>query len=67
LKERVREALDAIPDDQREALILMYLQGYSVGEIAALAGTSASAVKMRLKRGREALKSRLATLEADWT
>jgi len=65
LRARVRDALDAIPDDQREALILMYLQGYSVSEIAELAGASTSAVKMRLKRGREALKARLEPLEVD--
>lgn len=59
LKDRVRDALDAVPPDQREALVLMYLQGYSVAEIEELTGASASAVKMRLKRGRDALRAEL--------
>lgn len=59
LEERVRRALDTLQPDQREALVLMYLQGYSVQEIEELTGASASAVKMRLKRGREALKALL--------
>jgi len=55
----VREALDEIPTDQREALVLMYLEGYSVTEIEELTGASSSAVKMRLKRGRDALRALL--------
>jgi RNA polymerase sigma-70 factor (ECF subfamily) len=61
-RRRVRVALDALAPDQREALVLMYLQGYSVREIEELTGASASAVKMRLKRGREALKAHLEPL-----
>ena len=56
---RVASALDTLPEDQREALVLMYLQGYSVSDISDLTGASESAVKMRLKRGRDALKERL--------
>jgi RNA polymerase sigma-70 factor (ECF subfamily) len=55
----VRSALDTVPADQREALVLMYLQGLSVSEIEAVTGASRSAIKMRLKRGREALKREL--------
>ena len=62
LRERVREALDGVPPDQREALVLMYLQGYSIEEIEELTGASRSAIKMRLKRGRDALKVRLGPL-----
>lgn len=58
-RRKVRAALDAVPPDQREALVLMYLQGYSVSEIEELTGASASAVKMRLKRGRDALRVEL--------
>jgi len=61
-KDMVRAALDTIPADQREALVLMYLQGYAVTEIAELTGASGSAVKMRLKRGRDALRSELEPL-----
>jgi len=61
-REKVRAALESVPDDQREALVLMYLQGYSVSEIEELTGASASAVKMRLKRGRDALRAELEPL-----
>lgn len=62
VKAAVRAALDALPADQREALVLMYLQGCSVSEIEELTGASRSAVKMRLLRGRDALRSRLEPL-----
>lgn len=62
LREQVREALRSIAPDQREALVLMYLQGHSVSEIEELTGASSSAIKMRLKRGREALKAQLGPL-----
>ncbi len=61
-RDRVRTALDTVPPDQREALVLMYLLGHSVTEIEGLTGASRSAVKMRLKRGREALKRELEPL-----
>lgn len=59
LRDQVRAALETVPEDQREALVLMYLQGYSVGDIAEMTDVSKSAVKMRLKRGRDALKEEL--------
>ena len=64
-KEMVRTALDAVPPDQREVLVLMYLQGYSVTEIEELTGASRSAVKMRLLRAREALRAELEPLYAE--
>lgn len=64
-RDKVRTALDSLPADQREALVLMYLQGYSVSEIEGLTGASASAVKMRLKRGRDALREELEPLFAE--
>lgn len=59
---QVRSALDGLVADQREALVLMYLMGHSVAEIEELTGASASAVKMRLKRGRAALRDQLQSL-----
>lgn len=45
-----------LPEKQRTALHLYYYEGYTVREIARLLGVTAPTVKMRLKRGREALK-----------
>ncbi|MDZ7778484.1 MAG: sigma-70 family RNA polymerase sigma factor [Gemmatimonadota bacterium] len=64
-RQRVREGLDGVPADQREALILMYLEGYSVAEIEEVTGASRSAVKMRLKRGRDVLERLLAPVFAE--
>ena len=58
----VSAALSRVPPDQREALILKYLQGLSLSEMTTLTGASPSALKMRLKRGREALRVELAPL-----
>jgi RNA polymerase sigma-70 factor (ECF subfamily) len=61
-RERVRAALRDVPAEQREALVLMYMDGLSVSEIEERTGASRSAVKMRLVRGREALKRSLGPL-----
>lgn len=51
----VLASLAKIPPKNRAAVILYYLEGYSVEETADILKISVSAVKMRLKRGREAL------------
>ena len=53
------EALQKLPEKNRGVVILYYLEGYSVDEITKILQLSASAVKMRLKRGREFLKEEL--------
>jgi len=53
------DALQKLPEKNRGVVILHYLEGYSVEEIAKILQLSVSAVKMRLKRGREFLKEEL--------
>ena len=48
-----------LPEKQRTALHLHYYQGYGLQEIARLLGVTVPTVKMRLKRGREALRKEL--------
>ena len=48
-----------LPEKQRTALHLHYYEGYSVQEIARLLDVTVPTVKMRLKRGREALRKEL--------
>lgn len=48
-------ALRRLPEAQRRALVLHYLGGFSVAEIAALDGVASGTVKSRLSRGRETL------------
>ena len=50
------EQAACLSEKQRTALHLYYYEGYSVQEIARLLGVTAPTVKMRLKRGREALR-----------
>lgn len=52
----VLQALFELTDRYRIVMILHYLEGYPVKEVARLCGISQSAVKMRLSRGREQLK-----------
>ncbi|UCC26506.1 MAG: sigma-70 family RNA polymerase sigma factor [Gemmatimonadales bacterium] len=62
-RRRIRAALAELPEDQRQATVLFYLEGYGVKEIAERAEASPSAIKMRLKRARESLKAALRPLE----
>ena len=48
-----------LPEKQRTVLHLHYYQGYGLQEIARLLGVTVPTVKMRLKRGREALRREL--------
>jgi RNA polymerase sigma factor (sigma-70 family) len=49
------KALSELPTEQAESLILFEISGFSIKEIADLHQASESAVKQRLKRGREKL------------
>lgn len=53
------DALAALPDAQREAVVLTKLDGKSVAEAAAIAGTTVGAMKVRAHRGYEALRKLL--------
>ena len=52
-------AVMALPERYKLPIHLHYYEGYSVAEIAEILKLSQSAVKMRLKRGREFLKIEL--------
>jgi len=49
-------ALNQLSEDNRQALTLYYLGGYTTEEVAAFLGTSGPAVKMRLHRVRKQLQ-----------
>lgn len=57
---RVRAAVAALPDGQRDAVLLFYLRGLSHREVAAGLGISVGAVKARLHQARVSLAPRLA-------
>ena len=52
---RLYEALGKLPAEQREAIVLFELSGFSISEIQEIQGGSISSIKMRLSRGRKAL------------
>jgi RNA polymerase sigma-70 factor (ECF subfamily) len=62
--EAVRQAVDALPQTQREPLYLFEFEGLSLTEIAEILNIEANAVKVRLYRARERLKRLLAPLRA---
>ena len=64
--ERVRRALRALPDQQREALTLAYYGGYTQREIASLTQTPIGTVKTRMHRAMQHLRTALDDL-ADTT
>lgn len=57
--ERVRRALRALPESQREAMTLAYYGGYTQREIAALIGTPIGTVKTRMHRAMHNLRNAL--------
>lgn len=55
----VMSKLDKVSPKNKTAVILHYLEGYSVEETAKMLGISVSAVKMRLMRGRDEIKKNI--------
>ena len=61
LRELLQDALASLPTDHREAFLLKHLYDYRYGEIAEMLQASTSAVKMRVHRARETLRSCIET------
>ncbi len=55
--ERVVDALSALPEPQREALVLAYYGGYSQSEIATITGSPLGTVKTRMRDGLTRLRA----------
>jgi RNA polymerase sigma-70 factor (ECF subfamily) len=55
----VREAIDRLPDQYREVLILRDIEERDTAETAEILGTSSNVVKVRLHRARQALRTLL--------
>ena len=51
------QAVQTLPRDQREAVVLFYYEDLPTEEIARIVGTSPGAVRVRLSRAREKLRS----------
>lgn len=69
-KETIRligEIVDSLPDDQRAVIGMYYYEKKSVKDIASAMGASQSAIKSRLKYGRDKIKAKVAELESKGT
>jgi RNA polymerase sigma-70 factor (ECF subfamily) len=62
--ETVRAALAALPEEQREVVVLRHVVGLTPGEIADRMGRTESAIHGLHHRGRRALQRELARLDA---
>ncbi len=56
----VMAALEALPDSQRQAALLVYFDGLTQKEAAGMLDVSVGAVKARLHRARQAIRSKVA-------
>ena len=55
----LREAIEALPQRQRTMVVLHYMEGYDVREVARIMGTTRGAVCAGLSRARETLRRRI--------
>ena len=59
LRQLVRKSIDELPDTYRSVLLLRDIEELSTEEVASMLGTTANAVKIRLHRARQALRTLL--------
>ena len=63
LRRRIAAALEGLTRAQREAFVLVHLEGFTVRETAALVGRAEGTVKTHLHRALQRLRSELADLD----
>ncbi len=62
LHDALDEAIQKLPDNQREAVLLREFEGFSYAEIAAATKTNVGVVRQRLWRAKQSLRTMLADL-----
>ena len=60
MRQTINEAIRSLPEQNRMAIVLRDVQGYSYEDIGTLLGCPAGTVKSRINRGRQLLKENLA-------
>lgn len=63
LKRRIAAALDLLPRGQREAFVLVHLEGFSVAEAAEVLGSAPGTIKSHLHRALTRLRAELKDLD----
>jgi len=66
LKERLREAIDALPDGYRMVFLMHDVEGYTHEEIGTALGIQAGTSKAQLSRARARMREMLAAFEGEW-
>ena len=64
-REEIGIALQALPDEQREAFLMRHVEDLSYEDMSAVTGAGISALKMRVKRACDALRTRLSEVVRD--
>jgi len=59
MSECVQEFVDRLPETYRSVMVLYYLEGFSIEEIAGILGASSVSIRVRLHRAREELRALL--------
>lgn len=65
LRARIAEALDGLPRNQRDAFVLVHMEGFTVREAAEIMGKASGTVKSHLHRALGKLRDRLGDLLDD--
>ncbi|MCB1553248.1 MAG: sigma-70 family RNA polymerase sigma factor [Xanthomonadales bacterium] len=65
LSDWLRDAIEQVPEDTREVLLLFYMEGQSSQQVAALLGMSDANVRKRLQRARALLNAQFEHTFAD--
>ena len=65
LRRQLHAAIQALPEQQRTATLLYYVDGYSQREVAAFLEVSVDAVKKQLQRARRRLQERMMDMVRD--
>lgn len=58
-RKRIQDTIDALPPTQREALLMLKVEGLSLKQVSEITGASVAAVKVRAFRAYEALRAAL--------
>ena len=61
----IKDFIDELPDDQREALIMRYYDGYTNAQIAKKINVPPGTVASRVRYGKQALEKRITKYEKD--
>ncbi len=59
MSECVQEFVDRLPETYRSVMVLFYLEGFSIEEVAGILGASTVSIRVRLHRAREELRTLL--------